>query len=727
MKTQLRAVILLSVIFMTFLPLSAQNFRNLEGHITDIDGKPIAGVTINPKGLSIAATTNEEGYFSISVPDSILTLTFTHPDMESASASIGLYDIIDVHMYVLGSTDIAEMSIEDLLNMHVTTVSKKAEKITDAPGIISIITKEEIKYFGANNLGDILERVTSIQRISSHLFPNNITAMRGDLRTLYDNHVLILIDGRPIRDGVLGGVNSTIYLGLPVEIIERIEIIRGPGSVLYGSNAFAGVVNIITKNTDTKNSVGGTFTAGSFGTIGGALNGSYSKDNFKAKVGVKIDNIDGWEYNAITVHPAPTIPDLQVNKKYGRQNFGLSTDISYKGFSLFGFYANDNQDILGILPYATYAGKNKFSRMFVNLGYTHEFSDSWKASLNASSNSSDLKIGDEAQTPVDHHESADYLAELTINGEPLKNLNLVVGGVFDSRNKNNTAPGDGIPVTYNQIHLSTYIQADYRPFKILKLIAGAQLNKPDVGDVDFVPRLGAILNITDNFGLKTLYASAFRSPWPIEQLLENPAIVGNPNLTPEKISTLDVQLFFSSKKAEGSITYFNSAYSNSITRAPLSDTSNVFTYVNQGELHMNGFEFEGKVTISSTIFITGSATIQNNADKETVPVYIPNFMGKIGAFYKTSFGLTVGIYNTYFGKPKENNGAKLNPEASAIDLLSINLSYKLPISIPIELTVFGQNLLNSSPYFYPEFGRGWVNTLPMLPGAAIYGKISLKF
>jgi len=68
--------------------------------------------------------------------------------------------------------------------------------------------------------------------------------------------------------------------------------------------------------------------------------------------------------------------------------------------------------------------------------------------------------------------------------------------------------------------------------------------------------------------------------------------------------------------------------------------------------------------------------------------------------------LTVGIYNTYVGEPKENNGKKLNPDASAIDLLSINLNYKLPISIPIEFTVFGQNLLNKSPYFYPEFGRG---------------------
>ena len=142
---------------------------------------------------------------------------------------------------------------------------------------------------------------------------------------------------------------------------------------------------------------------------------------------------------------------------------------------------------------------------------------------------------------------------------------------------------------------------------------------------------------------------------------------------------------------------------------------------------MNGFEIEGKVSISSNIFVTGSATIQNNADEDSVPVYIPNFMGKIGAFYKTGFGLTIGIYNTYFGKPKENNGEKLNQEVSDIDLLSVNLNYKLPISVPVELSVFAQNILNPSPYSYTEIGRGWVNRLPMSRGTAIYGKISLRF
>jgi outer membrane receptor for ferrienterochelin and colicins len=698
--------------------------RTLEGTVRDDKGNTIQGVKVEAEGTKILSSTNENGYYKIdSVPNSVLSLRFSYPDMEDASATVGLYNTIDVKMTKVGTENMYDISLEDLLNMEVTTASKKAEKNIDAPGIISTITKEEIKYFGANNLNDVLERATSIQTIGSHLWPNNISAMRGDLRSLYDNHTLLLINGRPIRDGVTGGVNYPIYLGLPVEMIEKIEIIRGPGSVLYGSNAFTSVINIITKDNGDKNSIRINGTAGSFGTMGGSVHGAYAKNDFKAKVNVNLDNLKGWDYSAITVHPDPSLPNLPIDKKYGRQNTGLAADLSYKGLSFTGFYTFNNQEIVGIIPYASWEGKNKMSRLFLNLSYTHKISDAWEASLNLTHNSSDWRVNDEAIVPFDHQENSDNLAELTVNGSLLENLNLVVGGVIDTRNKNNIGPNDAIPIKYNQTHLSAYIQADYRPIEILKLIVGAQLNKPNVGDIDIVPRVGAIFNFTDNFGVKTLYASAFRSPWPIEQFLDNPNIVGNPNLEPEKISTLDIQLFYSSKKAEGSITYFNSLFTNSVTRGIL---DSVFTYINQGELHMNGFELEGKVTISSNIFIKGSATIQNNADEETVAVYTPKFMGKIGAFYKTNFGLTAGIYNTYFGKPKENNGAIVNPEATGMDLISINLIYKLPISLPLEFSVYAQNLLNST-YHYTEFSRNWVNTLPMQPGAGIYGKINLTF
>jgi len=578
------------------------------------------------------------------------------------SFSLLLLIIAGLDKPLFGQEDqkLTELSLEDLLNMEVTTASKKAEKTSDAPGIISTITSEEIKYFGANSLNDVFERATSIQSLGSHLFPHNLSVMRGDLRTHYDNHILLLINGRPVRDGVMGGLNSPIYTGFPIDMIDRIEIIRGPGSVLYGSNAFVGVINIITKGDEKNSSLKVNATAGSFGTFNGAVTGTLVKEDFTAKVSAKLDNIEGWDYQAVTVRPGS--PNLDIDKKWGQKNLGVAADLSYKGITFSGLYTYNTHDILGILPYATYAGKSKYDRLFFNLGYSYKLGETWDASINLTHSGSKLTLNDEAAVPADKHSSADYVGELTVGGEITNNLNLIIGGVLDSRNKNKVGPTDAIKNPYHQTQLSAYIQTDYRPIEELKLILGAQLNKPENKDADIVPRLGAIYYFTNEIGTKVLYAQAFRSPWPAEQLLVNPSVVGNPDLDPEKIGTLDVQLFYTSKKAEISITYYNSKYSNSITRLPIPGRPGVVTYVNQGELHMNGFEFEGKASVSSNVFITGSATLQNNADENTVLVYIPNFMGKIGAFYNINQALTVGVFNTFLGKPKANNVRRLIPK-----------------------------------------------------------------
>ena len=84
------------------------------------------------------------------------------------------------------------MNLEDLLNVQVTTASKKAEKTSDAPAVMETISSTEIKAYGANSLMDILQRATSIQPMSNSIFPDNISIMRGDLNFPEDTHVLFI-------------------------------------------------------------------------------------------------------------------------------------------------------------------------------------------------------------------------------------------------------------------------------------------------------------------------------------------------------------------------------------------------------------------------------------------------------------------------------------------------------------------------------------------------------
>ena len=613
---------------------------------------------------------------------------------------------------------LSELSLDDLLNIQVTTVSKQAEKTMDAPGIVQTITSEEIKTFGANSLSDILQRATSLQPLTTSNFPQQFSSIRGDLRSNQDNSVLLLLNGRPVREEILGGTDEIFYTAFPIEMIDRIEIVRGPGSVLYGSNAFVGVINVITKS-ENKSTLKASATEGSFGTQLVALTGSVATGDLKVNVSAKLDNIDGWNFTAMTKRPK--FPDAGVNFDMGQKNLGIIGDIGYKNLRLLLYYADVTHDKFGVLPYSSFAGlTNKFKDFVMNLGYNYKFSESWEATANVTSNSEDLEM--QVGNPIpDHLKAVAYLGELTVNGTISDKVNVVFGGVYETRDKDDLDPTNVLPI-YHQKTMSGYFQGDYRPVAALKLIAGGQLNKSEGLQWDFVPRLGAIYDFTQEFGVKVLYGKAYRSPYPQETSTNNVATQGNPNVLPEKIGTLDLQVFYSGKSSEVSATFFNSNYTNSIAKLPSVTNPLVSSYYNQGELSVSGFELEGKVTLASNVFVTGSATYQKN--KEDILV-TPKFMGKIGVMYNTDFGMKVGLFNTYFGAPKENTAPKVNPAANAVNLLSANISYKLPIKLPLELSVYAQNIFDVK-YYFTEFNKNWINTFPMGPGRAVYGKVSVS-
>ncbi len=148
--------------------------------------------------------------------------------------------------------DLTEMSLEDLMKLEVTSVSKREQQLIDAPAAIAVIRGEDIRRTGVTSIAEALRMVPGVfvGRLDSNKWA---VGVRG-FNDLFSNKLLVLIDGRsvynPLFSGVFWDVQDTL-----LEDVDRIEVIRGPGSTLWGANAVNGVINVTTKKA--KDSQGG--------------------------------------------------------------------------------------------------------------------------------------------------------------------------------------------------------------------------------------------------------------------------------------------------------------------------------------------------------------------------------------------------------------------------------------------------------------------------------------
>ena len=175
------------------------------------------------------------------------------------------------------STDIADKSIEELMNIDVTSVSRKDQKLSKIPAAVYVITREMIERSGANIIPDLLRMVPGVQ--VAQVEANRWAISVRGFNDIYSNKVLVLVDGRTVYTPSFSGVYWD-QLDIPLNTIERIEVVRGPGGTVWGANAVNGVISIITRNSqDTKGALvsagaGSQQTADYLAQYGGAIGGA---------------------------------------------------------------------------------------------------------------------------------------------------------------------------------------------------------------------------------------------------------------------------------------------------------------------------------------------------------------------------------------------------------------------------------------------------------------------
>jgi outer membrane receptor protein involved in Fe transport len=161
--------------------------------------------------------------------------------------------------------ELYNMSLEQLTQIEVVTTSKmNLENESEAPAVVTVVTAEQIRNSGAKNMEEVLRTVAGFDVSRPSFSPNTTFGIRGLYSTDgTNNKILFMIDGHPFRSIFFG--DATVFAGnMPLNNIARIEIIRGPGSTLFGAGAFLGVINIITRDAAKHAEV--SIAAGSFGT-----------------------------------------------------------------------------------------------------------------------------------------------------------------------------------------------------------------------------------------------------------------------------------------------------------------------------------------------------------------------------------------------------------------------------------------------------------------------------
>jgi outer membrane receptor for ferrienterochelin and colicins len=710
------AAILVSISITTCMAQS----RTISGKVFDYSTKgPLSGVNVNIKDVTKSSVTNNEGYYEINVPENISVIEFADFKEKKISELKKISENeINIYLSDFSEYEIYSLSLEELMKIKVEVASKYSEPLNEAPAVVSVVTADEIESYGATSLYDVLERIPGMIVYRSGDSPARI-ALRGDLNI---THYLFMVNNRPTREILKDGAYTEILAMFPISSIERIEVISGPGSILYGSNAITGVINIVTKRE--KEFLSATVSGGSPSAKTASASGAakIGKGMFCGGINYK-DTY--WQQNFINELGTPNLENMREE--------GLGTDLSY---NLGGWSVNTSLILWrNFLLDSRWDGDyGDFIRHFIDVGYVHPFSSKIKTSINASNTYSYF----DALPRRQRRSSNNVLLEITNYYNSGKKLNAIVGGVIDEgsgieeRLVNDTI----IPSFpwYKSTHYSVYSQFDYKLIKTVKVIGGFQLHKYSVYKPKFVPRFGLVFTPVDKLFIKLLYAEAYRTPNASELAINDPHLLGNPDLVPENEQTLDLEFIYNQKKLRTALSLFMYKQSDIIATRIY---GNLDVYKNVNQFSAKGVNIEVKYYPASRLNIVGSASYQTNLLNDSIEnTSTAAITAKLGISYAFNFGLSFGFFNIYNSKPPDllwrNPQIKIvNPVPDAFNLLSANVNYNLSkifntANTNIILNFRVENLLNEEIYTN-EVRSARINSIPGKPGRRIYLGAKVNF
>jgi outer membrane receptor for ferrienterochelin and colicin len=464
------------------------------------------------------------------------------------------------------TTDIYTLSLEELMSMTVTSSTKTEVSLQRAPSVVRLFTKEDIRQMGFQTLREVLDQIPGFE-IQEYRAGHQLTWVRG-VQARYNNKVLLLIDGVPIRDSYYGNFNVDEMI--PIEIVERVEIINGPGSVLYGTNSFAGVVSITTKREGKNVSVdGGTFNAYS-------VNAQYSAKGFFANANVsrtdgfspdfnsdgKVRNHDQSatnqsfmaSYNIKGLHLTGGVTDYKYPYKYrdSKGDYDFHRRPLY-GAASYDFSLGEHSDL------KLRAFYNQYGFDIDKVKYVDATSDEVKEISSEMLNSSLYGADAEYYLTKGNNSIVAGISVLSDHAQDIHWERTQEGGT--SVNKSGgMITGDHN--TFTRTNVGIFAQGSYAVSSRVGLTTGIRYDLLSNFDNQFNYRAGLTGSFTEHWYGKILFGTAYRIPSYREYL---DVVSYNDELKPETLRTLEAQFGYVSNKMDINITLYNNHYTDFIS------------------------------------------------------------------------------------------------------------------------------------------------------------------
>lgn len=538
-----------------------------------------------------------------------------------------------------GQVDLSGLSIEDLAKVQVESVygaSKFLQKASDSPASVTVVTGEEIEKYGYRTLADVLKSVRGFYVI----YDRNYTyvgvrgfSQPGD----YNARILFLVDGHRVNDNIFDGAYVGTEFPVDVDLIERIEIIRGPNSSLYGTGAFAAVINVITKRGRDVSATEASAEAGSWNSYKARLTfGERFDSGLETLASGSFYNSLGHDRLFFPEFDSPATNNGIAQDADADQSYNLFAEVLYRDFDIHVVQASRTKHI----PTASFGTvfddprtRTTDARGYVDIQYHHTFG-LWET------------LGRLSYDWYDYN--GIYIYDYTHTGPPYtQNYDAADGTWWDFQGdasrtffaRHKVTLGTEFRQDLQQqqtnydiqpYHLylddqrsawiaAFYFQDEYSLRKNLSFVVGLRTDWHQRFQATLSPRAGLLFALSPSTDIRANYSWAFRAPNSYESFYAgNNSNTANPALKPEGIRSweLDVDHRFHKTYHVSAAAFLNRI--NSLVAPTIDPSTGNPIYLNSpNAIQTKGFEWEAGANWTDGIEVAFSHTLQNSQDVVT--------------------------------------------------------------------------------------------------------------